>query len=103
MTSNVTNERFPPEVEVAAYYVIAEGLTNIAKYAEASEAHVEATTVDESLVVTVTDNGRGGADPARGSGLKGLADRVATIGGDLQVTSNRGVGTMLTARLPAGA
>ncbi len=101
VTSKVTDERFPIEVEVAAYYVIAEGLTNIARYAEATEAHVEVTAADGRVIVTVKDNGRGGADPAGGSGLRGLADRVATIGGDLQVTSQRGSGTMLTATLPA--
>jgi signal transduction histidine kinase len=103
VTSNVPDERFPIEVEVAAYYVIAEGLTNIARYAEATEAHVEVVAADGRVIVTVKDNGRGGADPAGGSGLRGLADRVATIGGKLQVTSRAGFGTILTADLPARA
>jgi signal transduction histidine kinase len=58
---------------------------------------------DGRVIVTVKDNGRGGADPAGGSGLRGLADRVATIGGKLQVTSRAGFGTILTADLPARA
>jgi len=103
VTSDVTDKRYPAEVEVAAYFVIAEGLTNVARYAGATEAHVEIKEVDDRLIVTVSDNGRGGADPSRGSGLRGLADRVATIGGDLQVSSERGGGTTLMASLPAGA
>lgn len=101
VTSDVTEARFPTEVEVAAYYVIAEGLTNIARYADATDARVEVTTLDGRLIVTVSDNGRGGADPTAGSGLRGLADRLAAIGGELQVTSRQGSGTTLTASLPA--
>jgi signal transduction histidine kinase len=100
VASNVTDARFPPEIEVAAYYVIAEGLTNIARYAEATEAHVDVATVDDRLIVKVSDNGRGGADPGAGSGLRGLADRLAAIGGEMEVTSPHGIGTVLTARLP---
>ena len=100
---DITEQRFPEEVEVAAYFVIAEGLTNVAKYAGASEALVEAKAADGRLVVRVTDNGRGGADPNQGSGLRGLADRVAAIGGQLKVTSQRGRGTTLMAELPTGA
>jgi signal transduction histidine kinase len=101
VATDVVEGRFPIEVEVAAYYVIAEALTNIARYAEATEAQVEVSEVDGRLVVTVRDNGKGGADPARGSGLRGLADRVATIGGTLDLASKKGSGTMLTAQLPA--
>jgi signal transduction histidine kinase len=101
--ANVTEQRFPTEVEVAAYYVIAEGLTNIARYANATEAQVDVVAADGRLQVTVADNGRGGADPSAGSGLRGLADRLAAIGGDLQVTSPAGVGTTLTAMLPTAA
>jgi signal transduction histidine kinase len=99
----VTDARFSTEVEVAAYYVIAEGLTNVARYADATEAHVEVTARDGRLEVTVTDNGRGGADPAAGSGLRGLADRLAAIGGDFRVVSPPGAGTTLSAGLPTGA
>jgi signal transduction histidine kinase len=98
----VTDARFPVEVEAAAYYVIAEGLTNIARYAGATEARVEATVDRGRLVVTVSDNGRGGADPAAGSGLRGLVDRLAAIDGELNVASTAGGGTTLTATLPAG-
>ena len=101
VTTEVTEARFAVDVEVAAYYVIAEGLTNIARYAEATEARVEVTSLDGRLLVTVTDNGRGGADPAKGSGLRGLADRLAAIGGELDLTSPSGAGTTLTASLPA--
>jgi len=101
VTAEVTEARFATDVEVAAYYVIAEGLTNIARYADATEARVEVTAIDGRLLVTVTDNGRGGADPAKGSGLRGLADRLAAIGGELELTSPSGAGTTLTASLPA--
>jgi len=99
----VTEARFPPEIEAAAYYVVAEGLTNIARYAGATEARVEATAKGGRLVVTVTDDGRGGADPSSGSGLRGLVDRLAAIDGELQITSKAGDGTTLTAILPAGS
>jgi signal transduction histidine kinase len=103
VTVAVTEARFPPEIEAAAYYVIAEGLTNIARYAGATEARVEATADGGLLVVTVTDNGRGGADPSAGSGLRGLVDRLAAIDGELQITSAAGDGTTLTATLPASS
>jgi signal transduction histidine kinase len=98
-----TDARFAPEVEAAAYFVVAEGLTNIARYANATGATVELRTEDDRLVVRVSDNGRGGADPSAGSGLRGLADRLAAIGGELSVQSEPGAGTTLLATLPAGA
>jgi signal transduction histidine kinase len=101
--ADVIDKRFPDEVEVAAYYVIAEGLTNVAKYARATEAHVEVREMNGQLVVKVSDDGRGGADPSQGSGLRGLSDRVAAIGGELKVTSKRGSGTTLMAELPTSA
>jgi signal transduction histidine kinase len=100
VTVSVTEARFAPEIEAAAYFVVAEGLTNIARYAGATEARVAATADDERLVVTVTDNGRGGADPATGSGLRGLADRLAAIDGELTISSPAEAGTTLTATLP---
>jgi signal transduction histidine kinase len=103
ITTDVTDARFPPLLEIAAYYTIVEGLTNIARYADATDARVEAVVRDGRLIVTVGDNGRGGADPASGSGLRGLADRLAAIGGDLQVSSPMGEGTVLTATLPTSA
>jgi signal transduction histidine kinase len=99
---DVTEARFATEVEVAAYYVVAEGLTNVARYGDASEARVEVRAESGRLVVTVADNGRGGADPGAGSGLRGLADRLAVIGGELKVTSSPAVGTTLTASMPVG-
>jgi signal transduction histidine kinase len=98
-----TEDRYPAEVEATAYFVVAEGLTNIARYAEASTARVVVRTEGERLVVRVTDDGRGGADPGSGSGLRGLADRLAAIGGELTVTSEPGSGTTLQATLPAGS
>jgi signal transduction histidine kinase len=100
VTVTVPDARFPPEVEAAAYYVVAEGLTNVARYAAASEARVTAEVLDGRLIVTVSDNGRGGADPAAGSGLRGLVDRLAAIDGELSVSSPVGGGTALRATLP---
>jgi signal transduction histidine kinase len=102
VTASVTEDRFPTEVEAAAYYVIAEGLTNIARYADATEARVDVMAFDGRLQVTVADNGRGGADPTAGSGLRGLADRLAAVGGEFKVASSPGAGTTLTARVPIG-
>jgi len=102
VATDVTDARFPPPVEVAAYFTIAEGLTNIARYADATEARVGAAVSDGRLIVTVSDNGRGGADPVAGSGLRGLGDRLAAIGGELHVASANGKGTTLTATLPTG-
>ena len=99
----VPEGRFPPEIEVAAYYVIAEALTNVARYAGTTEARVDASAHDGRLVIRVSDKGRGGADPNAGSGLRGLADRLSTIGGELSVISPPGGGTVLTASLPLSA
>jgi len=93
-------ERLPPLVEIASYYVIAESLTNATKYAHASAAQVRVNRHDGSVTVEVTDDGIGGADPARGSGLRGLADRVAALDGKLEVDSNVGHGTTIRARIP---
>ncbi|MDX6535388.1 MAG: hypothetical protein QOF68_3132 [Gaiellales bacterium] len=96
----VPDERLPPEVEAAAYYVVAEALTNVARYAEASRATV-AISLDDGLVrVEVSDDGNGGADPGGGSGLRGLADRVEAIGGRLEVESLPGAGTRVLAVTP---
>ena len=100
VTVSISDARFAPEIEAAAYYVVAEGLTNIARYAWATEARVEATADGGRLVVTVADHGRGGADPSAGSGLRGLLDRLAAIDGELQIVSPPDGGTTLTAILP---
>ena len=83
-------ERLPGPIEAAAYYVVAEALTNVAKYAEASSVEVRAERQNGRVVVEVEDDGVGGADPARGSGLRGLADRVEALEGELEVTSAAG-------------
>jgi signal transduction histidine kinase len=93
--------RLPTTVEVAAYYVIAEALTNVAKYAGATHVTVRAECADGELVVEIADDGRGGADPAGGSGLHGLVDRVEALGGSLFVESPPGAGTTVRGRLPA--
>jgi signal transduction histidine kinase len=92
--------RLPESVEAAAYYLIAEALTNVAKYAHASAARVDVAGGDGTVVVEVSDDGIGGADPSSGSGLRGLADRVEALGGSLAVTSPGGVGTTLRAEIP---
>jgi signal transduction histidine kinase len=96
----VPEERLAADVEAAAYYVIAESLTNVAKYARASSVEVAVSREDDRVVVTVTDDGAGGADPFRGSGLRGLADRVAVLDGLLAVESPPGEGTSVRAEIP---
>jgi signal transduction histidine kinase len=90
-------------VETTAYYVVAEALTNIVKHAQATTVDITVDHRDGYLVVAVTDDGRGGADPTRGTGLVGLADRLHALDGTLQVTSPPGQGTTLTARLPCAS
>jgi signal transduction histidine kinase len=94
--------RFPPAVEAAAYFVCAESLTNVAKHAEASQVHISITQEDGQLRVVIADDGIGGADPSRSSGLRGLADRVEALGGSLAVDSPLGGGTRVMAELPCG-
>jgi signal transduction histidine kinase len=95
-------DRLPEPVELAAYFVVAEALTNVAKYAHAREASVRAWRDGELAVVEVSDDGVGGADDTRGSGLRGLADRVEALNGRLRVVSPAGAGTVVTAELPCG-
>jgi signal transduction histidine kinase len=92
--------RLPDAVEEAGYYVAAEALTNVVKYARASEAIIRVTRGPSFAVIEVADDGAGGADPARGSGLRGLADRVEALDGRLDVLSPRGGGTRVRATLP---
>jgi signal transduction histidine kinase len=96
----VPDRRLPPAVESTAYFVVSEALANVAKYASATRATVSAACPGDSLRVEVRDDGIGGADPSRGSGLRGLADRVAAIGGTLSVASPVGDGTRLVVELP---
>jgi signal transduction histidine kinase len=95
--------RLPPPVETAAYFVVAEALTNVAKYAGASRAEVSVAREDGRAVIVVRDDGVGGADPAAGSGLRGLADRVGALDGRLEVQSPRGGGTLVRAEIPCGS
>jgi signal transduction histidine kinase len=98
----IPGERLPEAVELAAYYVVAEALTNVAKYAAATHATVDIERQNGRLVVQVADDGVGGADPANGTGLRGLADRLAVIEGRLEIDSEPGGGTTVTARIPCG-
>jgi signal transduction histidine kinase len=95
-----TDDRFPEPVEVTAYYVVSESLTNAAKHAGTPIVDVTITAARDALHVEVRDDGRGGADPAEGSGLLGLKDRVEAIGGIMRLTSPRGAGTSVSVVLP---
>jgi signal transduction histidine kinase len=90
---NVASTQLPKRVAVVAYFVCAEALTNTAKHAAASRVTIVVTAADGRLRIEIADDGIGGADPARGSGLRGLADRVETLGGKLKVESTSGHGT----------
>jgi len=92
--------RLPGPVEAAAYFLVSEALANVAKYARASSVRVNVVRVDERVLVDVDDDGTGGADPSRGSGLRGLADRVHALDGELALESRPGHGTHLHAELP---
>jgi signal transduction histidine kinase len=95
--------RYPPSVEAAAYFLVAEALTNVAKYAEATRAIVRIEWYPDELTVEVSDDGIGGADPGSGSGLRGLGDRLSAVGGTLDIVSPPSGGTRLLARIPAPA
>lgn len=97
---NGPSGRLPAPVEAAAYYVVSEALANVAKYAQASAVEVTVEQMNGMAVVEVSDDGVGGADPLRGSGLRGLADRVASLSGKLDVQSPPGVGTRVRAEIP---
>lgn len=96
----ISDRRYDPHIEATAYFVVAEALTNVARYAHASEVRVSAVEGDGRLVVTIADDGRGGADPAAGSGLRGLADRLAALDGRLTISSPTDGGTTVRADLP---
>jgi signal transduction histidine kinase len=95
-----TERRFPDPVEVAAYYVVSEALTNTAKHARASSASIAVDEREGILRLSMRDDGVGGADPARGSGLIGLRDRVEALGGSIDVSSPSGDGTVVVVTLP---
>ncbi len=96
-------ERLPEALEVAAYYLIAEALANVGKHAQAAMATVEVTRSNGRIQVEVFDDGVGGADTERGSGLRGLADRVEALGGRLRVWSPHGGGTRVRAEIPCAS
>ena len=93
-------ERLPEAQEVALYFVAAEALANVAKYAAATEVEISVDRTPDAVSIAIADDGVGGADPDGGSGLRGLADRVEALGGRLRVESPPGVGTTVRARLP---
>ena len=94
-------ERLPEPTEVAAYYVVSEALTNIGKHAQASSASVQVGRTGQGIVIDISDDGVGGADPMKGSGLHGLADRVEALGGELRIwTPSEDGGTVVHADLP---
>ncbi len=101
VSSEVTS-RLPPHVEATGYFLVAEALANIVRHAGASQAMVSFTAADGLLRVEVHDDGRGGADPSAGSGLRGLEDRVVALGGTLSIDSTPEFGTRVVAVLPCG-
>src|ERR1700722_13238303 len=99
---SVASRRLAPHVEAGAYFVCSEGLANVAKYAAASRAAISVTPDAGTIVIVVSDDGVGGADPRTGSGLTGLGDRMETLGGTFRVESTPGRGTRLAAEIPLG-
>jgi signal transduction histidine kinase len=106
VTTTVTfepSERLPEQVEFAAYFVASEALANVAKYARATAVEVHVWRTNDVARIEIADDGIGGADDARGSGLRGLADRVEALDGRLLVSSPRGGGTVVMAEMPCGS
>ena len=102
LTTHVAH-RLPASVEVTAYYVVSEALTNVAKHAKASSGQVSLDERNGDLRLQISDDGVGGADPSRGSGLLGLRDRIEASGGTLTLESPPRHGTRLTVELPLEA
>jgi signal transduction histidine kinase len=98
--SGVGGERLPEPIEVAAYYVVSEAVANATKYASATRIDIEATAEENTLRLSISDDGVGGADPRRGSGLVGLRDRVEALGGTIDVASPVDAGTAIVVALP---
>jgi signal transduction histidine kinase len=94
------HDRLPERIEVTAYYVVSEALANAAKHSQASAVHITVAVTDGDVQLSITDDGVGGADPAGGSGLIGLKDRVGAAGGTMAVESLPGKGTHLAVALP---
>jgi signal transduction histidine kinase len=99
--AELPEQRLPAPIEAAAYFVVAEAITNVARCAQATHAEVAVGRGGDPVLVRVSDNGVGGADPAAGSGLRGLADRVAALDGRLEVVSPAGGGTTVRAVIPS--
>ena len=100
---NASAERFPADIEAAAYFIACEGLTNAVKHARATRVTVTAERMDGKLVISISDDGIGGANTSRGSGLSGLSDRVQAHRGALRLERGDGTGTTLVAELPCGS
>ena len=100
VTLDVAVDRLREDVELAAYFIVGEALTNARKYADAEAIRVRVAPVADALLVEIVDDGSGGADPASGTGLRGLADRVDALDGVLEIESPLGRGTRVSARLP---
>jgi signal transduction histidine kinase len=100
VTVDVGPERYPSHVEATGYFVVSEALTNAVKHAGANSVEVIAGVEEGRLRIAVRDDGAGGADPARGSGLTGLRNRVEPLGGTIEITSPVGAGTSLVVRIP---
>jgi signal transduction histidine kinase len=103
VTLDVAEGELPEDVELAAYFIVSESLTNASKYAGAKAVTVRVAPEAGALLVEIADDGAGGADPAGGTGLRGLADRIDALGGRLEVHSPPGEGTRVSARLPLSA
>jgi signal transduction histidine kinase len=103
VTREICADRFPPEIEATAYFVVCEALTNTIKHAHATRSTITATHEGDILAVTVSDNGIGGARASQGSGLEGMADRVEALGGRIDIDSPREDGTRLTAEIPCAS
>jgi signal transduction histidine kinase len=97
---DIGSERYSPAVEGAAYFVISEALANATKYAKAAKATVRVRALADHMTIEVSDDGIGGADPRSGSGLRGLADRLAALDGTITVVSPVGGGTTISAKIP---
>ena len=100
VTLEVDADGLPEDVELAAYFIVSESLTNARKYADADAVSIHVGPVAEGVLVEVVDDGSGGADPASGTGLRGLADRIDALEGRLEIDSAPGAGTRVSARLP---
>jgi signal transduction histidine kinase len=100
VTLDIADDDLPERIELAAYFIVSESLTNASKYAGASEVRIRVVRDAEALLVEIVDDGCGGADPASGTGLRGLADRIDSLGGRLEIDSPPSAGTRVSARLP---